>query len=607
MRGSAAALVGSERRGYKGGMGIIRILPPATARLIAAGEVIDRPASALRELLDNALDAGASEVSVRIEEGGIGLIRVSDDGAGMDAEDLALSILPHATSKIASADDLLRARSLGFRGEALASVGAAARLEILSRDASGDSAHRLVAGPGLEPRIEAAAGRKGTTVSVSGLFADFPARRQFLKRPQAEAALCRQVFVDKALAHPSVRFRFESGPGGPEILMPSPREGRVADCHPEPPRALLHLLRFSGKGFEGEVVIAGPAFCRPDRRLMQAFVNRRRVQEWSLLQSLDYAFEGFLPGGTHPCAFLFLEIDPALADFNIHPAKREVRFKDPDGPRRELVRALRDFLGQLARRDPGQLRPAAESELALESLPAGPWPPDPAAYGGGPLGGEIPARASFPRGPAYGVPGPQGGWTGIEAMRERAAPLPPPAAAPPFRYLGRALGPFLLFEMGESIYFLDQHAAHERAIFDRLSSRPAGSQELLVPQELGAESDEEESRIASMEGELAGLGFRLERREGALVVAAAPPELAEDPAGALRELVRSGASDPVRGLRATAACRAAVKDGDDLDEAAAVELIAAALALPEPRCPHGRPIWAEVTREQLYRLVRRIV
>ncbi|HRY53658.1 MAG TPA: DNA mismatch repair endonuclease MutL [Spirochaetia bacterium] len=600
-------------------MGIIKVLPPPVARLIAAGEVIDRPASALRELLDNAIDSGAREIAVRIEEGGIGLIRLSDDGSGMDAEDLALSILPHATSKISSADDLLRARSLGFRGEALASIAAAARVEILSRDAASPSAQRLVAGPGSAASISACAGRKGTTVTVSGLFADFPARRQFLKRPQAEAALCRQVLVDKALAHPGIRFSFESGSAKPEILLPAERPGRVADCLREPPRELLHAIRFSGPGFEGEIVLAGPSFYRPDRRLMQAFVNRRRVQEWPLLQALEYGFEGFLPGGAHPCALLFLEIDPALADFNIHPAKREVRFKDPDAPRRAVSQALRDFLGELARRDPAQVgpEPGPFEGPELAGL-GGPW----SASG---LGADGPAAPGFPPsragrwqggvgafGAAEGSGGyagriPAESWPSIDALRDRVAAPPSPGPALGFRYLGQALGPFLLFELGDSLFLLDQHAAHERILFDRLARRPPEAQELLVPEPVGAESDAEEARIEALAPGLALLGFRLERSGGELMVAAAPALLPQGAARELRELARSGAEDPLRAIRATMACRAAVKDGDELEPEAARELIAAALELPEPRCPHGRPIWVRLTREELYRMVRRIV
>ena len=587
-------------------MGSIRVLPPETARLIAAGEVIDRPAAALRELLDNAIDSGASELSVRIEEGGIGLIRVVDDGSGMGREDLELSILPHATSKIASADDLLRVRSLGFRGEALASIAATARLEIVTKDASSPSAHRLLSEPGAAPRVEACAGKEGTIVSVTGLFKDFPARRQFLKRPQAEASLCRQVYEDKALAHPGLGFRFESGSGSPEILRPGSRLERIAALHGEVPRGLLHALGFSGSGFEGELVIGGPAFSRGDKRLMQAFVNRRRVQDWGLISALDYAFSGFLPGGLHPFAFLFLEMDPALADFNIHPAKKEVRFKDPDAPRRAIVSAVQSFLAELSRRDPAQALPepsavlgfGPDSRSELELAPATLAEASRYSSSGAPS-----ALRSFAEA--------RRDWSGFDEVRDRmnsgeGPSLPEPSPERGFRYLGQALGPFLLFERGDALWFLDQHAAHERMIFNEISERPIVSQELLVPEPIEIEGDEEDRLLGEAAGRLAEAGFRLGRDGGAWLVAAAPAELAKGAAEAALELAREG-GDARRAACALAACRAAIKDGDVLDEAAAEELIARALELPEPRCPHGRPIWTRVTREQLYRLVRREV
>jgi DNA mismatch repair protein MutL len=568
-------------------MGSIRVLSPLTTRLIAAGEVIDRPASALRELLDNAIDSGAAEISARIEEGGIGLIRVTDDGSGMDRADLELAIFPHATSKIATADDLLTAKSLGFRGEALASIAAAASLEIGSKDEASPSAHRLVSRPGSEPRIEACAGRRGTAVSVSGLFKDFPARRQFLKRAQTEAALCRQVFEDKAAAHPALGFRFESGSGSPEMLRPASRLERVAALHPEAPRALLHSIRFSGKGFEGEIIAAGPAYSRPDRRLMQAFVNRRRVQDWSLLGSLDYCFSGYLPGGLHPFAFLFLEMDPALADFNIHPAKKEVRFKDPEAPRRAMNSAVQAFLGELARRDPAQTLPDSSAELGLELRPARP----PSEGQWRPPSGERPS------------------WEAFDEIRERSPSSPPLPSPPPlrdFRYLGSALGPFLLFEREGALWFLDQHAAHERMIFDELMARETESQVLLVPEPIDCEDQAEEARIEAAAPELRAAGFALEREGDSWLVTAAPPELSSGAAQAVRELA-AGSGDRGRAARALRACRSAIKDGDSLDAASAEELIARALRLSEPRCPHGRPIWSRITREQLYRLVRREV
>lgn len=594
-------------------MGSIRVLPPETARLIAAGEVIDRPAAALRELIDNAIDSGASELSIRIEEGGIGLIRVVDDGSGMGRDDLELAALPHATSKITTADDLLRIRSLGFRGEALSSIAAAARLEITTKDEASHSAHRLVSEPGQDTRIEACAGRKGTSVSVTGLFKNFPARRQFLKRPQAEASLCRQVYEDKALAHPSLGFRFESGSGAPEILRPSSRLERVAALRGEAPRNFLHELVFSGSGFEGEIVVAGPAFSRGDRRLMQAFVNRRRVQEWGLLGALDYAFSGFLPGGLHPFAFLFLEIDPALADFNIHPAKKEVRFKEPDGPRRAIISATQAFLAALARRDPAQSLPDPSVVLGFGSDPSAEIELDfsPATL---PLrssrdGASAAIASSRPFIGGFGPGGEGRDWSGFDEVRERMAsgaapglPSPPPERG--FRYLGQILGPFLAFERGDAIWFLDQHAAHERMLFDELCSRPSKSQELLVPEPIDCDDDEEDKLLAEAVPRLAEAGFRIERSGDSWLVAAAPAELAKGAAEAARALAREG-GDARRAARALAACRAAIKDGDALDDATAEELIARSLELPEPRCPHGRPIWTRVTREQLYKLVRR--
>jgi len=563
-------------------VGNIRVLSPETARLIAAGEVIDRPASALRELIDNAIDSGAADISVRIEDGGIGLISVADDGSGMDRADLELAVLPHATSKIETADDLLRARSLGFRGEALASIAAAATLEIVTKEGDSPSACRLVSRPGAPTRIEGSAGRRGTSVSISGLFEDFPARRRFLKRPQAEAALCRQVFEDKAAAHPALAFRFESGSSNPSVLRPSSRLERISALRPEVPRELLHSIVFSGSGFEGDLVLAGPAFSRPDRRLMQAFVNRRRVQDWSILGPLDRAFSGYLPGGLHPFAFLFLEIDPCLADFNIHPAKKEVRFKDPEGPRRAIHSAVQAFLGELVRRDPAQALPDPSAVLELGLRP-----------------GESGDRGSAER----------PDWGAFDSVRERAASglspaLPPPRPERPFRYLGSALGPFLVFEREGSVWFLDQHAAHERMLFDALTARPTRSQRLLVAEAIEPDDENEDARIDRAVPALTEAGFALEREGSSWLVTAAPPELSGAAAEAVRELAR-GSGDPRRAALALAACRAAIKDGDRLDDDAAEELVARALELPEPRCPHGRPIWTRITREQLYRLVRR--
>lgn len=591
-------------------MARIRVLPPETARLIAAGEVIDRPAALLRELIDNSIDAGATDIRVEIEGGGISSVLVADDGAGMDAEDLALSVLPHATSKIESADDLLSVRSLGFRGEALASIAAAARLEITTKTQDMKEARRLVSVPGSAPTIEPTHGRTGTRILVTGLFDSFPARRQFLKRSQSEAALCAQVFADKALPHPGVSFRFESERRLIRLApaVPSLRE-RVFAFDEGPGPGLVYEIAFSGEGFEGKVVAGSPSWYRGDRRSMQVFVNRRRVQDWGLLSGLDWAYEGFLPGGAHPFAYCFVEVDPALADFNIHPAKREVRFRDPAAIRHSMTRAIRDFLAAMARARPEETRPSpfspssGEAEIGLfgaavdsqgewhgqrrEESPGTSWE---ALIRERPFSGNGPGP-SAPTGPSA--------LSGPSAQKD--------SAATPIRLVGRAFGLFLAVERGEELFLIDQHAAHERLIYDEITARPPAVQELLVPIPIETETEGEERRLEAFAAAASGLGFRFERSGRDWLLVALPASLRADPEGAMRELLAGGSDDPARSARAMTACKAAIKDGDELDSEAALELARRALDLPEPRCPHGRPVWVRMTREELFRLVRRIV
>lgn len=601
----------------------IRILPPDTAKRIAAGEVIERPASVLRELLDNALDAGASTIEAELEGGGIVSLRVTDDGRGMDPEDLALSVLPHATSKIAELDDLFTARTLGFRGEALASVAAVARLEILSAERDGIP-HRLTSFPGSPADLEPAAGRSGTTVRVQGLFDSYPARKRFLKRPASESALCRQAFVDKALPFPSTAFRLLTEGALSLFLPPAEPTERVAAVYAkDAPAGLVSELGISGPGLEGRVVIGDPALARADRRHTQVFVNRRRVAEYSLLQALDWAFSPVLPGGLHPFAFLFLDIDPALVDFNIHPAKREVRFRDIEPVRRSIVRAVQDALSDRIRLAGLRDRRAASERGLWEVREV----PDPGVF---PLRGS----GAGPGGLTGGADGPEerAGWDRIadlaaETRRSREegraeetgpgeglSPRDPGASGtgiggPGFRYLGSALGVFLVYEADGALWLLDQHAAHERLIFDRLQARPPAVQELLVPLVLEPESEAEEAWLAASAETLKKAGYILERTGSDWQVTGLPAGLGGPDASAVLELLRSKPSPDalLREAHATTACRAAVKDGDELDRAAAVELIARARELPEPRCPHGRPVRLRFGKDELYRLVKRIL
>lgn len=579
----------------------IHLLPPETARLIAAGEVIDRPASALRELIDNSIDAGAKEISVTLEKGGIDMLRVSDDGSGMSKEDLALSILEHATSKIESADDLLVANTLGFRGEALASIAAVARLEISSREEGSDVGWRLRKEPGKDSSMEAIPARRGTTVTIQGIFERFPARRQFLKRPNSEAALCRQIFVERAIAHPSIAFVWVSGGGESEHFPPGELAERIALLYRELPTSILSLFETEAAGAKIRVVYADPSFHRKDRKYLQVFVNRRKVPEWGFLGMLEYAFSDYLPGGMKPCAFLFAEIDPSQADFNIHPAKREVRIKNPEPIKSAFYSAfkahLHAFLG------------AGPTDMWANRATAGSLPG--IAPEAGPRGYYEPST------PHAGIE--SAFWDRLASARKEAdgswareTPASPsqesPPTAPSFRYLGKAFGPFLVFEKDSELFILDQHAAHERILYDELSASRSSSQALLVP--FVFESDDEGAlrRVENALPDLTRVGYDINRSGDTFIVNAVPAFLADKALPAFvdcfgEKIDKSRAGDD---FIATMACRAAVKDGDSLDDFSARELIAKALALPFPRCPHGRPIWARFDKAALYRMVGRI-
>ncbi len=563
----------------------IRILRDEVARKIAAGEVIDRPLSIVRELIDNALDAGASSVDVYLEQGGLARIRVVDDGAGMDAEDLALCWQPHATSKIETEDDLLKVSSLGFRGEALSSIALCSRLVMVSSQDAEGPARRLEAQGGRLVSMEPSRGRKGTTVEVEELFFNFPARKKFLKSPSAESGLCRSILVDRAVAHPAVAFRLFTGEQSRLTLPAAGRVDRVAQAYADQLDArVLSEAAEKGEGFSVRVIAGNPDVRRRDRRLLQSFVNGRRVSEFSLLQAAEFGFAGYVPGGWHPAAFVFVDIDPSLVDFNIHPAKKEVRFRNLPEVHRAVVAAVRKILEPRA--------PTAGEYAKLAP--------------GGPGGGSAP----------WGTPRAAGQPAVEEASQGRPAfslpfspdPVDTPEFSAEIRFLGQAFGVFLLFELPGRLLVLDQHAAHERILFDRLSERSPAMQELLFPLCFDV-TDEEEKQLLALLGELESVGIRL-RRAGAraMEVAALAADLKPLPEPSLVEIIRGLRGDQWRhSLLATAACRLAIKEGDRVDAVTARELCQQALTLPVPRCPHGRPIWHQITEETLLKMVDRPV
>jgi DNA mismatch repair protein MutL len=616
----------------------IQVLPPEEARKIAAGEVIDRPAALVREFIDNAIDSGASLIEVSIEGGGSRKVEVSDDGAGMGREDIELCWLTHATSKIRSLEDLNTAETLGFRGEALAAAAAVSGLEITS-SVDGREAWRLEVGPGKAnpPRLTQTSRTKGASVRALNLFDSIPARRRFLKREGSEAGLCRQAFLEKALAFPEIAFRF-SQDGRMKDFLPAVKTKKdrfAVMLHDNREAAFLHEIHVNGEGFGVDIVIGGPELFRNDRRLLYVFANGRRIQDYGLMLAIEYGVQGLFPNGTHPAGAAFVEIDPRLADFNIHPAKREVRFSDSGAVHHAISSALRDFSRRL-----GLLRglPAGDS---LKDGAAGRQSGAEGGAAGGGAGfafwdyGEIPGGQA--RRPAGGAPA--GHSLALKALLEKApafAPLPgrPPqpdaggsgydAAAGPEnaggaaaeeapvygepRYAGRAFGLFILVEWGEKLFIVDQHAAHERILYDRFLSAPIPAQELLVPIPFTAESDEEDRFLEAKREELSRLAISIERDSSGWRIESLPADWRLPDAETVREILelRKAGENMAERWAATLCCHQAVRDGDYLDDESAFALARQAFDLPDPHCPHGRPVWTEISREALYKAVRRI-
>ncbi|MDR2758121.1 MAG: DNA mismatch repair endonuclease MutL [Spirochaetaceae bacterium] len=599
----------------------IQILPPEEARKIAAGEVVNRPAALVREFIDNALDAGSTLIELVIDEGGIRRTEVIDNGGGMTREDLELCWYTHATSKIRSLEDLNTAETLGFRGEALAAAAAVARLEILT-STGGREAWQLEVGPGntTPPRITQTRRAKGTNVRALGLFDTIPARKRFLKREGSEANLCRQAFIDKALAFYGISFRFIQD-GKLKLFLPAvnSRKERFAQALLTGTEGLfLYEITLGGTGFSVAVVAGGPELYRNDRRQQYVFANGRRIQDFSLLQALEYGLQGWFPNGTHPIGGIYVSIDPALADFNIHPAKQEARFVDAGAIHHAVTQGLRDFSRHrnmagtekfsdgenklwdgfaegketVYQDQEGKNEAAGSSQaaaLALEALLE-----NPRSFA--PLPGRNP-REGDPEPPLFaGESTPPYGDLGVDG-----------GSAP--RLAGRVFDLFLLVEWKDRLFIIDQHAAHERLLFNRFMAEAIPKQELLVPLSFTTESEEDDRFLSHRREDLAKLGIIItEGEEGLWYIEALPANWRLGDAETVKEILKlkTAGEDMAERWAATLSCHGAIKDGDYLDDTTALALAKAALKFPEPRCPHGRPIWTELSREELFRAVRRL-
>ncbi|GMO12109.1 MAG: DNA mismatch repair endonuclease MutL [Treponemataceae bacterium] len=602
----------------------VRPLNEEIARKIAAGEVIDRPAAIVRELIDNALDSGAKTITCEIEEGGIKKVRVSDDGAGMTRDDLEQCAKPHATSKISADADLLNISTLGFRGEALASIAAVSMLTITT--CRGNAGFVMTDSLSRQKVINPASCMAGTSVQSEELFANMPARRNFLKRPASEAKLCKDIFSEKSIPHTGISMRFiENGKLKLALTSDESLAERFINAFDLPYDARLcyaqsftpfDMLPDGKPRFSFTVLLGDPAIARNDRKFIHIYTNRRRINEYSLMQAIEYGAEGFFPNGTHPVAALLLEVHPSLIDFNIHPAKREARFKELPQIHHAVSMTVKQFFHEYARKASFSI--AHNTQSSAHEFFDKTFSPNAAIAHNG-------TRSAMPMHQAFQSGFPPNFQSGLQSNLQsktffrdsfsHAVSLNAPhesdmqqhIAHNGFVYLGCIFDLYLLAQKDDALYIIDQHAAHEKILYEEFVSHKAETQDLLVPYLVSASSDDEEAYLESLIDALNAAGFRAQK-SGATWEFFRVPTLWQGTQDDLRRDLlekRIAPQDLLKELVASMSCRKAVKDGNIITAPRAIEIIEKVFAMESPRCPHGRPIYYALTKDEISSLVKR--
>ena len=586
-------------------MPIIKVLPDLLINQIAAGEVVDRPASALKELLENAIDAQASRIAVDLSAGGARLIKVADDGAGIAREDLALAVARHATSKIAQLSDLERVASLGFRGEALASIASVAQLTLTSRRAGDAHAWSLTASGGEASEPAPAALNGGTAVEVLELYFNTPARRKFLKSEATEFGHCEEAVRRAALSRSDIAFSLTHNGRASFHLKSQPQVARIASILGDDFRAASMELDEKTGSVRLYGCIAAPAYARPTREAQYFFVNGRYVRDKLLTHALRQAYQDVLHHERHPAYVLFLEVDPAAVDVNVHPTKIEVRFRDSRAVHQFVFHAVSKALA----------RSAGSAATALPEAP--PFAPSPVAR-------QYDYRSQQQAMPLHAAQQSTGFYEQLFGRTAAPASSPDAMAEPPADHpLGYALaqlaGVYVLAQNRHGLIIVDMHAAHERIMYEKLKqaldARNVPVQPLLVPVHFAADTLDvvaaEEHRDV-----LAQMGFDIAPGSPTTLIARSVPALLQD--ADVRELARDvlrdirefGASrvltEQRNALLGTLACHAAVRANRKLEIA---EMNALLRDMEETErsgeCNHGRPTWRQITMNELDALFMR--
>ena len=622
---------------------MIKKLDPIVASRIAAGEVVERPSSVLRELIDNSIDAGASKISVYVDQGGIRSLTVVDNGCGMAKEDLPLACISHATSKISTLDDLFNLRTLGFRGEALSSIAACSLLTI---DSNGN---RIIVDNGHQSDILPGSVSQGTSVRMENLFELIPARKLFLRRPQTEATECRKVFLEKALGFNEVEFLFFVDGELKIHLAGAPKQKRCVDVMSMDkafmPAQVLEM-DYSCDNASLYAVSSDPSCYKRDRTQVKVFVNGRVIDSFALVQAVTNAYSAALPGGAFPFFYLFIEDNPSLVDFNIHPAKRECKIRNQSQIYGCVTAMIRNallhgvFSNGSASLDEQPEPPtlldlsSTQAESTTKAISASENPPF--KYGADTGSLEFlhhavskPTAAARPEAKPFNPSWFENARAIMDASRQAqrqkedgskesgygkalssCETLGKKQATQQsnYKYIGQLFDTFLLVELGDRLLFIDQHAAHERILYDEIVAQK-DVQRLIVPYQFETDRSADDFLL---ENSIiyADFGVELTRVEPMLWEMSTIPAVCRKNEADIAAYIQNTTGDvdsARKGLFAIMACHAAIKAGDPLDSVTAKALVDKAFKLDAMVCPHGRSFTFEMSKEELYRKVGRIV
>ena len=592
----------------------IQVLPEDVAAKIAAGEVIERPSSVVKELVENAIDAGAHDIRVEIREGGIRLIRVLDDGCGIPAAETETAFLRHATSKLRTASDLERIVTLGFRGEALASIAAVSQVTLLTRPATEEVGTRLRLEGGVIVNRSGQGSPVGALLTVENLFYNIPARRKFLRSEATEAAHIMTLVTRYALAWPHLRFSLlRDG----RLVFQSVGNGQMMDVilrmyDLDTTRQLIEI-QSADKDVSVWGYTALPALTRSDRNHLSFFVNRRWVQDRMLARALVEAYHGLLPSGRYPLAFLHVELDPAEVDVNVHPTKAEVRFRRSGNIFTAVQKAVRQALGEATPvRSLGTLPQAPTGSLDQPAMrPLWDQSHD-SRWSHFALEMQRPADA-----PPFSMEGREiagaGDFAG-QVIRPEERPFTPerpiPRNLPPLRVLGQLGQTYIIAEGPAGLYLIDQHTAHERVLYERFRGEQArqsvAHQQLLTPLTVELAPLQTAALLDNLDT-VSGLGFDLESfGDDTLLVRAIPAMLgANEVAQTLSDLAdrlshKTSNEDLFEEALITLVCHSAVRAGKTLSYEEMRDLIRQLEETSLPHtCPHGRPIFLHLSTDRL--------